>query len=505
MTHRLVKRMTQLLVAAALFLGAGAALAQSGHLVVGVPELGPSLDPHMSASKNGLAYFRALFDTLTELDENGQVAPALAESWSAVEPTVWEFKLTEGVTFSNGEPLDSNAVKFSIDRILNPDSGSVHASTFSAIESVEAVDATTVHVRTAEPNGLIPRLLSSLFIVPPQYIAEVGDEGFAAAPIGSGSFTLESHARGVRTELVSRPDSWRGAPQVERVSLVIIPDVSVRASALRTGEVDIATALLPDQISELESAGVNVSTKASGSILQMPLIGNRGGPLADRRVRQAIIMAVDRPAIVEFVMQGLADPANDQLVLEGATGYNPSLEPYAYDPEGARRLLAEAGYPNGLDLTVVAAEGRYVNDKQVLEATMAYLQQVGINLEWIRTEAAQVSQLTYAGEIEHSLLTIYGYANTLDLALPAEKYLQTDARQIHSNVDRYDELYQLAQVETDAQKREALLHEMGQVFKEEAMGLTLLGLVDVFGYGDGVVGFEPVMYAMLDLDAIGKQ
>src|SRR5690606_817867 len=177
--------------------------------------------PHMSASKNGLAYFRALCDTLTELDENGQVAPALAESWSAVEPTVWEFKLTEGVTFSNGEPLDSNAVKFSIDRILNPDSGSVHASTFSAIESVEAVDATTVHVRTAEPNGLIPRLLSSLFIVPPQYIAEVGDEGFAAAPIGSGSFTLESHARGVRTELVSRPDSWRGAPQVERVSLVI--------------------------------------------------------------------------------------------------------------------------------------------------------------------------------------------------------------------------------------------------------------------------------------------
>src|SRR5690606_19095359 len=141
MTHRLVKRMTQLLVAAALFLGAGAALGQSGHLVVGVPELGPSLDPHMSASQNGLAYFRALFDPLPELDENGQVAPALAESWSAVEPTVWEFKLTEGVTFSNGEPLDSNAVKFSIDRILNPDSGSVHASTFSAIESVEAVDA----------------------------------------------------------------------------------------------------------------------------------------------------------------------------------------------------------------------------------------------------------------------------------------------------------------------------------------------------------------------------
>jgi len=486
-------------------LGAGTAFAQSGHLIVGAPELGPSLDPHMSASRNGFAYFRGVFDTLTELDDNGQVVPALAEAWAALEPTVWEFQLRSNVTFSNGEPFDANSVVFSIERILNPDSGSVHSATFSAIESVEAVDAATVRIHTAEPNGLIPRLLSSLFILPPQYIAEVGADGFAANPIGTGPFTLQSHARGVRTELVSWDGSWRGAPNLERVSFVIIPDVSVRASALRTGEIDIATALLPDQIDELDGAGVNISTKASGSILQMPLIGNRGEPLSDRRVRQAIIMAVDRPAIVEFVMQGLADPANDQLVLEGATGYNPALEPYPYDPEGAKRLLAEAGYPNGLNLTVVAAEGRYVNDKQVLEATMAYLQQAGINLEWIRTEAAQVSQLTYAGEIEHSLLTIYGYANTLDLALPAEKYLQTNSRQIHSNVDRYDELYNLAQVETDAQAREALLREMSEVFKEEAMGLTLLGLVDIFGYRDSVIGFEPVMYSMLDLDSISKE
>lgn len=494
---------------ALLLLSGGVVLAQgaasTSRLVIGMPELGASLDPHRHLNRNSSPMFHAIFDGLTSQDAGGAVTPNLASSWEAVEPTRWRFTLRPGVTFSNGEALTAETVRYSIERVMNPDTGSILASNFPTLTGVEVVDELTVDVLTNQPDGLLPGLLSQLMIIPLSAAQHIDAEGIITEPVGTGPYVLSQYDRGIVTVLTARADAWEDAPSVTEVRFQVIPDASVRASALRTGEIDIGTALTPDQVAELEGSAVQVADLPSGSILQLPLIGHRGPPLSDKRVRQAINYAIDRGSIIEFIMGGYAQPAFGQLALEGANGFNPDVQGYTYDPERAKALLAEAGYANGFAMTIVAAEGRYTNDKQVIEAIAAYLQQVGIQLEWQRTEASEVSRMTYAGEIDHTLLVIYDFRSTMDLALPASRYLQTDPRLVHSGVDLFDQLHAEALQETDFDARGAKLRQMAEVFADEAMAVVLFGLVDLIGYGPSVDSFSPNMYSIIDVANVVKR
>jgi len=495
-------RLIHLLVATLATVGAVAAQSGSEALVIATPDLGPTLDPQMTVVRNAQPVYSAIFDPLTTVNNAGELQPALALSWSTVSDTTWEFKLREGVAFQNGEPFNADSVKYSIERVIAPETASPLAGRIGVVTGVDVVDDFTVHVHTSSPYPLLPRALSVIYIVPPTYLAEVGPEQFAAEPIGTGPYTLVESRRNVSTVLESWDGSWRGVPPISRVVFQIVPEASVRASALRTGEVDIAVAIVTDLVPELEASGIEIATGNAATVMQMPLVGHRDTPLQDRRVRQALNYAIDREAILEFVVQGYGTLSPGQLVLPGVGGYTPEVTAYPYDPEMARELLAEAGYSDGFEMTIIAAQGRYPNDQQIIETVQSYFAEVGVDLEWERMEAAQVSQTLYAGAIENTLLTVLGYAGVMDIDFPANYYTTTHAFQLHSNVKRYDELFFEAQQELDPDIRQELLTEMAKVFKDEAMGIMLFQPLDVYAYGPRVNGFEPRTDVMIRLDQI---
>lgn len=308
-----------------------------------------TFDPAMYRDRETEAVMRNIFDALTFPTREGQVQPHLATEWRVIDDVTYEFDLVEGVTFSNGEPLTADDVVFTFDRILTE--GAVGGATsprsglLGPLDHVEKVDDDTVRFvyETTFPQELLLQALTHFQIVPQDYIAEVGDAGFAEAPIGSGPFTFVRGTLDSQVVLEANGSYWKGAPRLQTLVFRMMPEASTRIAALLSGEVHIIQAVPPDLVDRLSGVpNVQVYTAPGTRSYQIEL-NNAKPPFDDVRVRQALNYAIDWDSILTNIYRGYADRLATGFLPSGF-GYDANLAPYPYDPEKAKELLREAGY-----------------------------------------------------------------------------------------------------------------------------------------------------------------
>ena len=352
-----------------------------------------SMDPFFVNQAAGWSVVHALFDHLVERDFDSNLVPGLALSWTIVESQTLEFKLRQGVTFHNGEPFNAESVKFSVDRMLGEEEAP-NQSKFKSIDSVEIVDDYTVRFHLNRPDGtLLDSLTSRLAMLPPRYFEEVGAEGFAEAPVGTGPFTFVEWMPDDRITLAANENYWKGSykgmPMVDTVVFRPIPEVATRAAELEAGGIDIMQDVLPDQMDDLEGAGLTVIADEAYQLQYVFTIADDETlPTYDVKVRQALNYAVDVDAIIESLLSGLGSRIASPIG-PGYLGYDPSVEPYPYDPEKARELLAEAGYADGFETTLDTTTAGHTD---VIDAVAGYLSEIGVDVTIQEYELGQFNQ-----------------------------------------------------------------------------------------------------------------
>ncbi len=340
-----------------------------------------TLDPHRVLGRQSEAFLANVFDGLTSRTGDGTIEPGLATSWEQIEPTVWRFQLRQGVQFTNGEPFDASSVKFTLDRAGDTNNPATTWSQLNTIASVSIVDPFTVDITTNDPDLLLPGRVGSLFggMLPPEYTATAGD-GFGTAPIGTGPFIVVEWVKNERLVLRANTEYWRGAPAVDEITIRPISEDASRVAALVAGEVDVIEGLphvMVDLIDRLNDVRVE---RAAASRVFFIAIDPTAGPLADVRVRQALNYAIDREAIIEQLFRGYGRPSAT-VVSAQAFGFDPSVEPYPYDPEKARELLAEAGYADGLSIEFDYFTGSVADHYTLSQAVAGYWSDLGIDVK----------------------------------------------------------------------------------------------------------------------------
>lgn len=355
-----------------------------------------SLDPHFFNSGPNLSFSQHLFESLVTVDPNGKLVPGLAASWRTVDPTTWEFKLRPGIKFHDGSELTAEDVVFSLDRpaTITHSPGPFTGNT-KQIVAKQVVDPLTVRLKTAAPYGPLALDLSSIFIVSKKAALHATTEDFNSgkAVIGTGPFKFASFKRGDSIELVRNDAYWGEKPQWNKVTFRILTADAARVTALLSGSVDAIESVPTADIGKLRTnPKFKLEQKVSWRTIfwtldqtrdKSPFITDKAGkpldknPFKDVRVRQAISKAINRQALAERTMEGLAIPASN-LNSPGIFGHNDALKEEAYDPEGAKKLLAEAGYPNGFALTLHGPNNRYINDDQIVQTVAQFLSRIGI-------------------------------------------------------------------------------------------------------------------------------
>jgi len=400
-----------------------------------------SIDPHFYNlfPNNNIA--EHIFDKLVQMDPDSKMIPGIATSWKTIDATTWEFKLRKGVKFHDGTELTAEDVVFSIDRVpLVANSPGRFTAYTKAIVSKQIVDPYTLRLKYAAPYPLAPNDLSTIYIVSKKAAANATTDDFNSgkATIGSGRFKFVKYVNGDRVELVRNDNYWGDKPVWDKVTFRIIKSEPSRVAALLSGDVDAMEGVPTADLTRLKAdPKFNVTSKISHRVIYFnfdfldrpsPFITAKDGkplaknPLQDIRVRRAISKAINRPAIAERVMEGQAIPSG-QLVSATLFGNVPGLKAEVFDPEGAKKLLAEAGYPEGFNLTIHGPSGRYVNDEKVVQAVAQMLARVGIAA---KVETAPMGPYSArASKQEFSFYMVGWGASTGEASSPLRSLLAT--------------------------------------------------------------------------------
>ncbi len=446
-----------------------------------------SIDPHYHnlTPNNNIA--EHVFETLVTKDARSKLKPALAESWRALDDLTWEFRLRKGVKFHDGSDFTAQDVVFSLDRVpVVPNSPSSFVTYSKQITEKIMVDPYTIRFKTATPYPLMATDLSTLFMLSARAAKGATTEDFNSgkATIGTGPFKFVRYAKGDRIELARHEAYWGAKAAWDKVTMRIITADPTRVAALLAGDVRAIENVPTADIARIaKSSDLSLYRTVSHRLMYLhldsdrersPFVTDKAGkpldknPLKDVRVRRAISKAIHRQALVERVMEGAA-VTTGQLMPEGLFGYTSSLKPEAYDVEGAKKLLAEAGYPEGFGLTLHAPNNRYVNDEQIAQAIAQLLARAGIAT---RVDAMPSSVFfSRASKLEFSLLLAGWGADTAEASSPLKALLATYSppkgmgtanRGRYSNA-KMDALLTQALAMVDDNRRERLLQQATEI------------------------------------------
>jgi peptide/nickel transport system substrate-binding protein len=438
------------------------------------------LDVQMTNNVVTLIINTSIYDTLLTRDKQLQLVPALATSYRLVSEKVWEVKLRQGVKFHNGEPFDANAVKFSFERIYRADFKSPQKGWFSTIERVEIVDPYTVRFHTKVPDPAMPARMTLMYQLAPKYVAQVGDVQANLKPVGTGPFKFVEWTKNDRIVVEANDAHWSGKPAVRRATWRPIPELGARIAALQTGQADMIVNVPPDQLQTLTATkGVRVEKIPSCRIIYFGIAQIKGGPLADRRVRQAINHAVDVQGILDSVLQGNGKRINSAMP-PNVWGYDPSIPFYDYSPKKAKELLAAAGQTN-LQLTIQAPNGRWAMDKDIAQAVAGQLTENGIKTnvkiigEWgsyVRSVLDHKTEdLFMNGWCLPSLEPDHWVTPNLHSGEPVSQYSNPEV----------DKLMEQARAEMNTEKRKQLYSQLLRLIHDDAPWLFGYQQMDIYG------------------------
>lgn len=371
--------MFRTLIVAALTAALPLAPAQAGRDLFVVDTVGSpaSLDPHVQWDPDSYFVYRNVFDNLVTRDATGKIVPQIAVSWSYQSDTEVTLKLRTDVVFHDGGRLTPEDVVFSIKRVTDPAFKSPQLSQYDSIIGAEVTGPDTVKLTTKVPYPVLLAQLTKLSVVPKSVVEKIGNDGFNAAPVGSGPYKVTGFARGVRTELAAVPGYWRGAAPFPKVEFRPVPDGATRLANLRSGRSDITRILLTDDAEALKGdAQLQVLWTPVERVALLALNGLTG-PMKDRRVREAVASAIDRDLIVEALLKGYGK-AVDEMMPAANFGFIAGLPGFKYDPAKAKALLKEAGIAPGTKITFPTAPSF---DQRVVQAIHQMLGDVGLDAQ----------------------------------------------------------------------------------------------------------------------------
>jgi peptide/nickel transport system substrate-binding protein len=383
-------------VAAVALLATVAFGAAAQNLTVGLANEVTSVDPHFHLYTPNMNVADHLYNRLIERSDTMRMMPALALSWRAVDERTWEFKLRPGVTFHDGSPFTADDVAFTIERIPQvKDSPGPFTPLTRTIKAVEVVDPLTVRFKMVQPYPLLPNDLALVPIVSKRAAqgATTADFNTGKAAIGTGPYKLVRFVRGDHIDLVRNDSYWGKKPQVQNLTFKILTNDATRVAALLSGDVQAIDSVPVNDIKRLSSSpDLTVVQRAAARFVflrvdvareQSPFVTDKEGkplphnPFKDARVRQVLAKAIDRDLIRARVMEGASFPTV-QIMLPGLPGHMDGMKAEPADVEGAKKLLAEAGYPNGFGVTLHGTNNRYVQDQQILQALAQMFSRIGI-------------------------------------------------------------------------------------------------------------------------------
>jgi peptide/nickel transport system substrate-binding protein len=460
--------------------GGGGAQPQ-GELRVAIPWTPENLDPTMNLSSIRAMVGVSMFDSLVGRDAENRIVPQLAESWRLVDDTTWQLKLRRGVVFHDGEPFNAEAVRFTFQRVLDPEQKSPNRANMAEVARVDVIDDHTVNLVTRQPYAPLINRLLDFPMVPPKYVAEKGNQGMALKPVGTGPYRFVELVKDDRLVVEAFDRHWRGAPKIRRVVYRPIPEPFTRVAALRNNEVDLVTTIPPSLARELEKVGgVRVQRVPSSWIIYLGLNALKK-PLSDVRVRQALNYATDVDAVVKNVLEGngrrLEGPFTPQMF-----GYDAGVKGYPHDPARARKLLAEAGYPDGLEITLESPAGRYQGDKEIAEALGGQWQKAGFK--------PRVQVAEWGAYFKRYLGKQFQDAYLLGLGGPMQdgdelyNLVSSKGRGLYYKNERVDGLFDLGRSTMDPARRRQVYRDLARAMVEDATWVFLLQQVDIYATRD---------------------
>lgn len=484
-----MRRVLLLIAAAAFVFGAAHAftltVAQGSDVV--------SLSPHKTNDQPSARVMRQIYDTLVVQTEALELVPGLAESWTQIDETTWEFAIRPNVQFHNGDTLTANDVAFTLDRLRDAATAAPARFLVTFIADVTVVDDLTVRITTNAP--FVPALShlahTATSILNERAVTEAGDDYGTAVVVGTGPFSFVSWEVASQIVLDRNPTWWGGAVIPERVIFRPIVEGTVRAIELEAGAIDIAYTLEPrDALRARTRADI---TMAEIETLTTAYIGfnARKAPFDDVRVRQAINHAVDAGTIVDVIYEGFGFPATSPISSK-VFGSNPNLEPYDYDPERSRALLAEAGLAGGFATTL------WTNDNplriQIAEIVQAQLADVGIQVETRVIEWSTYLSDTAAGAHDMFILgwvTVTADADYGLYALFHSSNFGSAGNRTFWSSDRLDELLDLGRRTANPDERLAIYYEAQEIINAEAPWIFLNTSIEANATRSNVTGFVP--------------
>jgi peptide/nickel transport system substrate-binding protein len=434
-----------------------------------------------------------IWDTLVERDQTLKIVPALAaEIPRNVAPTVWEVKLRRGVKFTNGEEFNAESVKFSLERLAH---GKLRgSSSFAPIDRVEIVDPFTARVHTKKPWPIFVSAMTfnQASMYPPKAYAGKDSAAISKEPIGTGPYRFVRWSKDEELVLEANANYWKGAPKIKTVVFRPIPDDAVRVAALQNGEIDVAVNIPPHLAAIIDKhPKIFLTTAPSIRTIQLmfythqfdkdhKLVGAYQGPSSDKRLRQAITAAVNVDEIIKGVLDGKAVPVATMLT-SMHFGFDPALKPAKHDPARVKKLMAEAGVPNGFELTVHGPQGRYVRDKEVLEAVGGQLTKAGIRTT-VRTYefVNYLNNMVYVHKAGPVWLIGWGTPTVDAETIYVPLFRSGNILANYHNED-FNRMVDEAQTIMDEKKRRDQYHRINKLWIEDAAAAPLYQQIDLYG------------------------
>ena len=426
----------------------------------------------------GMLY--AIHDALARPYPGQKMGPSLAESWNESEDgLVYEFKLRPNLKFHNGDPVTTEDVKFSFERYHGAAAKTLHEH----VRAVEIVDPRVVRFRLDTPWPDFMTFFGTTasaagIVVPKDYLSKVGDDGFKQHPIGAGPYRFVSMKPGIEVVLEAVPDYWRRVPNVKTLVMRSVPEATTRALSVETGEADIGIALDGPDAEGLQKRGIKIVSSKHASIfwIEFPKQWDAKSPWHDIRLRQAVNYALDRKGIDQAACLNFCPPAG--VIVPRVMEYALQVEPPAYDPAKAKALLAEAGYPNGIDVGDFAAIPGFPT---VADAVVNDLNAVGIRVRLRQMERATF----YASWLEKKLPALYMVAsgNSGNAASRVESFIWSKGSYANGGYPDIDELFLKQAGERDVAKRAAMLEQIQKWTIDRAMFAPIMDLRTLNGIG----------------------
>ena len=449
-----------------------------------------TLDPQKQGRMPDMNILINMFDTLVARDQRGNLIPSLATEWRPIDDVTWRFTLRRGVTFHNGEPFNAHAVKFSMDRLMDPATASPIAELRNLV-AANVVDQYTIDLVTEAPDPILPNklVLFGGVIMPPRHVTENDPEWVARNPVGTGPFRFVSWRRDSEVVMEAFADHWRGPPAFRHLIFRTIPNWAAMGAALRMGEVDVVLGLPADLAPEVR-ASPNLRLISAPWIRTFFIsIDTSVPPFHIREVRQAMNYAVDVQTIISTVMGGNARQVATLLPQENF-GYDSAISPFPYNPARARQLLAQAGFPNGFEVSFDAISA----DITQIQAVIGYLEAVGIRVNINMIDAPSLTARMNA----RTAAPLYYIGNTgwtMDALSNFQSYAHRERRFARGGTPELDALTITGETTIDPAARRRAYTRAQEILREEALFIylwqqnNLVAVSNAVEYTPNVIGY----------------